>query len=364
MDLSLFDYNLPVERIAQRPAARRDASKLLVLHRDSGLTEHRLFPDIVAYLRPGDLLVMNDSRVIHARLYGARETGGKVELFLIKKVASGGGEHHGHNIWETLAKPAKRLRPGEVINIADGFSARIISKTDGGSVIADFECKGDFDAVIAEVGKLPLPPYIRREADAEDEERYQTVYSREPGSVAAPTAGLHFTDEVLGRVREAGAQTCFVTLHVGAGTFKPVQSDSIEEHRMHSEDYSISEETAGLINSAKAEGRRVICVGTTSVRTVESAARANGVAGGFDPGSARSGNQLIMPGFGSTDIYIYPGFEFRVTDALITNFHLPKSTLLMLVSAFADREMILAAYDEAIKNEYRFFSYGDAMVIL
>jgi len=348
MDLSLFDYDLPDELIAQRPAERRDASRLLVLDRRDGNIEHRRFYDIPEYLDTGDVLVLNDSKVIHARLFGVKETGAKIELLLIKDL-----KYPKEIVWEALAKPAKKMRPGDKLIISTGLKAEVVEKTASGSVVLRFFCAGNFDDLLNSEGKMPLPPYIRRSADIADEERYQTVYSKEPGSVAAPTAGLHFTEELLGQLSAKGIQNRFVTLHVGAGTFKPVQTDNIEDHHMHSEDFFISDDTCKVVNEARKERRRVICVGTTSVRTLESAA-----------GSIGHGEYELRPGHGSTDIFIYPGYQYRICDALITNFHLPKSTLLMLVSAFAGREMILSAYEEAVREGYRFFSYGDAMLII
>jgi S-adenosylmethionine:tRNA ribosyltransferase-isomerase len=346
MDINLFHYDLPEELIAQRPAETRDGSRLLVYHRDTNKADHRRFSDIVDYINPGDLLVLNDSRVIHARLIGVKEsTGATIELFLVKSLPSPDGEA----VWEVLAKPAKRLKAGDQVRFSDDFRAVVIGQTDSGGRIVRFEFTGDFEEQIERLGRMPLPPYIRREADGADDERYQTVYAKAPGSVAAPTAGLHFTDELLDQIRAKGAGTAFVTLHVGLGTFRPVKTERIEEHEMHSEDYFISEPAADAINRAKAEGRRVICVGTTSVRTIESAADADGI---------------VHAGADATDIFIYPGYRFRIVDALITNFHLPKSTLLMLISALASREEMMRVYEEAVRLGYRFFSYGDAMLIV
>jgi S-adenosylmethionine:tRNA ribosyltransferase-isomerase len=376
MDINLFNYTLPEERIAQRPAENRDGSRLLVYHRDSQEIEHRMFSDIVDYINKGDVLVLNDSRVIHARLIGVKEsTGATIELFLVKSLPSPDGEA----VWETLARPAKRLKEGDVVRFtpetspphtelsvttdsqsgqseqsADDFRAVVIGPTEGGGRIVRFEYTGDFEEAIERLGRMPLPPYIRREADSADAERYQTVYARAPGSVAAPTAGLHFTAPLLDRIRAKGAEIAFVTLHVGLGTFRPVKTAQIEEHEMHSEDYYISEETADIVSRAKAEGRRVICVGTTSVRTLESAADSTGGTGGIED---------VKPGESATDIFIYPGYRFKIADALITNFHLPKSTLMMLISALAGREEMLRVYEEAVRLGYRFFSYGDAMFI-
>jgi S-adenosylmethionine:tRNA ribosyltransferase-isomerase len=356
MDINLFNYTLPEELIAQRPAEYRDGSRLLVYHRDSKTTEHRMFSDIVDYIGRGDVLVLNDSRVIHARLIGVKEsTGAVIELFLVKSRPSPDGDA----VWETLAKPAKRLKEGDVVKFSDDFSAAVIGPTEGGGRIVRFCYSGEFEEQIERLGRMPLPPYIHREADSDDADRYQTVYAKLPGSVAAPTAGLHFTAHLLDRIWAKEAEIAFVTLHVGLGTFRPVKTERIEEHEMHSEDYYISEESADIINRAKAEGRRIICVGTTSVRTLESAAApAPAAAVSFAATAA-----AVRPGEGSTDIFIYPGYKFKIADALITNFHLPKSTLMMLISAMAGREEMLRAYGEAVSRGYRFFSYGDAMFI-
>jgi len=352
--LDLYDYQLPEELIAQYPAERRDGSRLLVVDRRSGSLTDRYFSDLPDYLRAGDVLVMNDSRVIHARLSGIKQpTGAHIELFLLKEKDTFSGEA---DVWEVLARPARRLKPGDRVSFGQELSAQVREKSPDGSLIVAFsyEAQGrGFMEVLEKVGNVPLPPYIKREADEDDSVRYQTVYAKEPGSAAAPTAGLHFTEGLLETVRQKGVETRFVTLHVGLGTFRPVQSQVIEEHQMHEEFYQVSEETAAALNLAKAQGRRVICVGTTSVRTLESAAE-----------SSDDGGVSIKAGWGSTDLFIYPGGRrFKVTDGLITNFHLPKSTLLMLVSAFYDREGILRAYEHAVRERYRFFSYGDAMLI-
>ena len=353
-DIGLFDYNLPEELIAQYPAEERDASRLLVIDRAAGKIEHRRFSDLPEYLGKGDVLVFNDSRVIKARLICEKEaTGAHVELLLTRQIEKCG---ESGELWEALARPAKRLRPGDRLLFGEGAAAAIQGKGEDGFVHVYFECEGDFSDVLERLGHVPLPPYIRRGDSEADAERYQTVYAANPGSAAAPTAGLHFTEELLERLRGNGVETVFITLHVGLGTFRPVQTDNIEEHRMHEEYYQISGEARQRINLAKAEGRRVICVGTTSVRTMESACAADGEGRGYIPEGAC---------VGSTDIFLYPGGKgFKITDALITNFHLPRSTLLMLVSAFYDREKVLEAYREAIKERYRFFSYGDAMLIL
>ncbi|MCL2111895.1 MAG: tRNA preQ1(34) S-adenosylmethionine ribosyltransferase-isomerase QueA [Clostridiales bacterium] len=352
-DISLFDYELPEGLIAQYPAAERDASRLLVVDRASGGREHKFFYDLPKHLRAGDVLVFNDSCVIRARLVGEKEgTGARIEVFLLRRL-EGGGE-----LWETLARPARRLRTGDCVLFGggQGLAAEVMGRGDDGSVYVRFRCEGDFMDALERLGRVPLPPYIRREDEGEDATRYQCVYANEPGSAAAPTAGLHFTDGLLDGLRGMGVETVFVTLHVGLGTFRPVQTDAIEEHKMHSENYYIGENARRRINLAKAEGRRVICVGTTSVRTLESACIYNEGDGWHIPESACEGD---------TDIYIYPGGRgIHMADGLITNFHLPKSTLLMLVSAFYDRERVLEIYREAIEKGYRFFSYGDAMLIL
>ncbi|MDR2586696.1 MAG: tRNA preQ1(34) S-adenosylmethionine ribosyltransferase-isomerase QueA [Coriobacteriales bacterium] len=351
--LEAFDYELPEACVAQYPAERRDASRLLVVDRASGALSDRQFTDLPAYLREGDVLVLNDSRVMHARLLGEKEgTGARIELFLLR--ACGASPQEASDTWEALAKPARRLKVGDTVRFGDSLAAEVFDKHSDGSLIVRLNHRGSLSEVLERVGKVPLPPYIHREAQPLDAERYQTVYAHELGSAAAPTAGLHFTDELLEQLRAAGVQTAFVTLHVGLGTFRPVQTDAIEDHRMHEEFYHIPAATAAAITAAKREGRRIVCVGTTSVRTLESAAL-----------TAPDGSVAIEPGWGSTSIFIYPGGRgFAVTDALLTNFHLPKSTLLMLVSAFYRREEILTAYEHAIATGYRFFSYGDAMLIL
>ena len=344
MHINDFDYYLPEEQIAQHPADKRDESRLLVVDRKSGKLEHRHFYDILEYLNPGDCLVMNNSKVIPARLFGKKEiTGAKVEFLLIKRVKG--------DLWETMVRPGKKLHVGDRVSFTeDGtLSAQIIEHGEGGTRIVRFEYEGDFHELLERIGKIPLPPYIERESDDEDKERYQTVYCKEEGSVAAPTAGLHFTEELMEKALQKGVKIAYVTLHVGIGTFRPVKCETIEEHKMHFEEYEIDEENAAVINQTKKSGGRVISVGTTSTRTVESAASADGT---------------VDAGHGNTDIFIYPGYRFKVIDSLITNFHLPKSTLLMLVSALYNRENILAAYQEAVEQKYRFFSYGDAMIIL
>lgn len=339
MKTSDFWYDLPEELIAQTPLQKRDSSKLLVLGKDSGEIAHRYFYNIVDYLQPGDCLVMNDSRVLPARLLGQRPTGGAVELLLLRDL--------GDNCWECLAKPGRKLREGQEVVFGSGeLTATIRQVCDDGNRIVEFHYHGIFLEVLERLGKMPLPPYIK--AELQDQERYQTVYSREVGSAAAPTAGLHFTNDLLNTLREKGVETAFVTLHVGLGTFRPVKVDDVLDHHMHSELCMITEETAQKLNRTRQNGGRIICVGTTSCRTLESLV--------LEDGNFAAASKW-------TDIFIYPGYRFKAMDALITNFHLPESTLVMLVSAFAGRENVLAAYEEAVKNRYRFFSFGDAMFI-
>ena len=348
MHINDFDYELPEELIAQKPADKRDASRLLVVHRETGETEHKHFYDILEYLNEGDCLVLNNSKVLPARLYGIKEgTGAKVEFLLIKRIDG--------DRWETMVRPGKRLKPGDSVMFSEDslLKADIIDYGNDGTRIVEFSYDGIFMERLEEIGSMPLPPYIERQSENEDRDRYQTVYCREEGSVAAPTAGLHFTEELLEKAKAKGVELAYVTLHVGIGTFRPVKCENIEDHSMHFEEYHIDEETAETINRAKAEGRRVISVGTTSTRTVESAAY-------FDE---EKDCWQVRSGANSTGIFIYPGYEFRIIDSLITNFHLPKSTLLMLISALYDREKILEVYQEAIREKYRFFSYGDAMFI-
>ena len=339
MKTSDFYYDLPQELIAQTPLKQRDASRLMVLDRQTGAVEHRHFHDILSLLNPGDCLVMNDSRVLPARLLGVRPTGGAAELLLLREL--------GDDQWECLAKPGRKLRPGTEVIFGDGIlRATILEDREDGNKIVQFRYEGIFLELLEQLGRMPLPPYIKE--SLEDQERYQTVYSRELGSAAAPTAGLHFTNELLDELRAKGIRTAFVTLHVGLGTFRPVKAEEITDHHMHSEFCIINEETAQTIRETRQQGGRIVCVGTTSCRTLESFAEADGAV------NARSG---------WTDIFIYPGYRFKVMDALITNFHLPESTLLMLVSAFAGRENILRAYETAVQERYRFFSFGDAMLI-
>ena len=340
MKTSDFYYDLPEELIAQHPLERRDGSRLLKLNKATGELEHRHFYDLPDYLRPGDLLVMNNSRVLPARLIGHRPTGGAVEVLLLRDL--------GENKWECLVRPGKKMRPGQEVTFGDGqLTATVEDVVEGGNRIVKFACDGIFLEVLESLGKMPLPPYIKEELS--DPERYQTVYSKEPGSAAAPTAGLHFTPELMDKIRAMGVDIEFVTLHVGLGTFRPVKEDEIESHEMHSEFCIMPQETADAINRTRANGGRVIAVGTTSCRTIESFADQNGHM------DAKSG---------WTDIFIYPGYEFKCIDGLITNFHLPESTLIMLVSALAGREHILSAYKTAVEERYRFFSFGDAMLII
>lgn len=339
MKLSDFMYDLPEERIAQTPVEPRDHSRLMVIHRDTDEIEHRHFYDVIDYLNPGDVLVVNDTRVIPARLYGERPTGGACEVLLLKQLAP--------KRWETLVKPGKKLKPGAEIVFGDGrLRGRVLETTDVGGRIVEFECEGTFEASLDALGEMPLPPYIHEQL--EDRERYQTVYARHEGSAAAPTAGLHFTPELLDRIREKGIDVVPVLLHVGLGTFRPVKVENIEEHQMHSEHFEVTEDAARRVNAARERGGRVIAVGTTSVRTLESAAE----------------NGKLVAKRGETSIFIRPGYRYQMVDALITNFHLPGSTLMMLVSALYDREKILSAYETAVKENYRFFSFGDAMLIL
>ncbi|MBQ7801788.1 MAG: tRNA preQ1(34) S-adenosylmethionine ribosyltransferase-isomerase QueA [Oscillospiraceae bacterium] len=335
-----FWYDLPEELIAQTPLEQRDSSRLLVLDRVTGETAHKHFYDVIDYLRPGDCLVMNDSRVLPARLLGHRPTGGAVEVLLLRDL---GGKR-----WECLCKPGRKMQPGNEVIFGNGeLTATVVEVKDDGNRIVEFHYEGIFLEVLERLGKMPLPPYIK--AELSDQERYQTVYSREVGSAAAPTAGLHFTKELLDKIRAKGVKTAFVTLHVGLGTFRPVKAEEVTEHHMHSELCMISQETADILNRTRAEGSRIICVGTTSCRTLESLVN--------DDGSFEARSKW-------TEIFIYPGYQFKAMQGLITNFHLPESTLVMLVSAFAGREHVLAAYEEAVKERYRFFSFGDAMCII
>ncbi len=334
-----FWYDLPEELIAQTPLEQRDTSRLLAMDKATGAFAHRHFYDIIDYLNPGDTLVMNDSRVLPARLLGHRPTGGAAELLLLRDL--------GNNRWECLAKPGRKLQVGATVIFGDGqLTAEVEGVQEDGNRVVRFDYEGIFLEVLESLGKMPLPPYIK--AELQDQERYQTVYSREVGSAAAPTAGLHFTKELLRKIEEKGVNLAYVTLHVGLGTFRPVKAEHISEHHMHSELCMMSAETAALLNRTHAQGGRIVCVGTTSCRTLESLVNEDGT---FEAKSRW------------TEIFIFPGYKFKAMDALITNFHLPESTLVMLVSAFADREQVLNAYAEAVKERYRFFSFGDAMYL-
>ena len=340
MKTSDFFYDLPEELIAQTPLQKRDTSRLLVLDRESGEISHKHFYDILDYLSSGDCLVMNDSRVLPARLLGHRPTGGAVEVLLLRDL--------GDKKWECLCKPGRKMQVGNEVIFGNGeLTATVVEVQETGNRVVEFHYEGIFLEVLERLGKMPLPPYIKEEL--EDQERYQTVYSKAVGSAAAPTAGLHWTNELLEKAREKGVKTAFVTLHVGLGTFRPVKAEEITDHHMHAELCMISQETADVLNQTKAEGGRIICVGTTSCRTLESLVNEDG---SFEAKSKW------------TEIFIYPGYTFKAMEGLITNFHLPESTLVMLVSAFAGREKVLNAYEEAVKERYRFFSFGDAMCIL
>ena len=339
MKKSDFYFDLPEELIAQTPLAQRDSSRLLLLDKTTGELAHRHFYELADFLREGDCLILNDSRVLPARLLGTRSTGGSVELVLLRDLGEGR--------WECLSRPGKKTRPGAELRFGDGeLTATVEEVVEDGNRIVQFHYEGIFLEVLERLGKMPLPPYIKEEL--RDAERYQTVYSRELGSAAAPTAGLHFTKELLAKIREKGVGIGYVTLHVGLGTFRPVKEEEIEDHAMHSEFCMVPAETARLVSTTKKNGGRVIAVGTTSCRTLESF-------------SQEDGN--LLPASGWTDIFIYPGYRFKCVDALVTNFHLPESTLIMLVSAMAGREHVLHAYEEAVKEKYRFFSFGDAMFI-
>lgn len=341
MKTSDFYYDLPKELIAQDPLEDRSSSRLLVLHRKSGRVEHRVFTDIVEYLNPGDCLVRNNTKVIPARLYGTRvDTGATIELLLLKRMEN--------DVWETLVKPGKKARKGAVISFGDGIlTGEIIDVKEDGNRLIQFRYEGIFEEILDQLGQMPLPPYITH--TLKDKNRYQTVYAKYEGSAAAPTAGLHFTEELFRKLEEKGVLVANVTLHVGLGTFRPVKVDDVSKHHMHTEFYQVTKEEADKINKAKQAGGRIVCVGTTSCRTIESAADENGV---------------LKPGQGDTDIFIYPGYSFKMMDVLITNFHLPESTLLMLVSALAGKEQVMRVYEEAVQEKYRFFSFGDAMIIL
>lgn len=340
MNVKDFYFDLPQEQIAQDPLEDRSSSRLLVLDRETGEREHKIFKDIVDYLKPGDCLVLNNTKVIPARLYGEKEgTQAKIEILLLKRKEN--------DVWETLVKPGKKAKPGTKISFGDGLlKGEVIDVVEEGNRLIKFTYDGIFEEILDQLGQMPLPPYITHQL--KDKNRYQTVYAKYDGSAAAPTAGLHFTPQLLEQIKEMGIDIAEVTLHVGLGTFRPVKVENVLDHHMHSEFYMVSQEAADKINCAKENGHRVICVGTTSCRTIESAADENG---------------RLKESSGWTEIFIYPGYEFKVLDCLITNFHLPESTLLMLVSALAGREHVLEAYEEAVKMGYRFFSFGDAMFI-
>ena len=341
MNTKDFYYDLPPELIAQTPLKDRSASRLMVLDRENKTVTHKHFYDVLDYINEGDLLVMNNTRVIPARLYGVKEgTGGKIEFLLLKRLEA--------DVWEVILKPGRRARKGTRFVFGDGIlTAEIIEEKEDGGRLVKFFYDGIWEEILDSLGEMPLPPYIKEKLA--DKERYQTVYSKIEGSAAAPTAGLHFTEELLERIKEKGVNIAFVTLHVGLGTFRPVSVENVENHVMHSEYYEIDEKTADLINETKRNGKRVIAVGTTSVRTLETCAKDDGT---------------VEPKSGETKIFIYPGYKFKAVDALITNFHLPESTLLMLVSALYEKDSILSAYKEAVEKEYRFFSFGDAMIIV
>ena len=356
MNVSDFDYELPQELIAQKPSEKRDSCRLLVLDKKTGACEHRIFSEILEYLKPGDCLVFNDSKVLPARLFGKRRgTGANIEFLLSRAL--------GDDRWETLVRPGRRCKAGDIIDFADGeLSAEITGYGEDGTRIVEFSYRGDFSGILDRIGRMPLPPYIERESDESDKENYQNVYAKNEGSVACATAGLHWTPELIQAARDMGVKTAFVTLHVGIGTFRPVKAEKVEDHHMHFESYTVSKEAADVINETKKLGGRIICVGTTSCRTIESAA------------FQEDGNWVLKPGSSSTGIFIYPGYSFKLTDCMVTNFHLPKSTLLMLVSALASpdhsgevmagRDMMINAYNTAVAEKYRFFSYGDAMLII
>lgn len=345
MLVSDFDYNLPEELIAQMPAQSRELSRMLLLDKNTGAIDHKIFADITDFFEKGDVLVLNNTKVIPARLLGYKDTGARIEVFLLKNPQD--------KLWECLIKPAKRAKEGSIIKFSDSLSSKVVGRLDNDKMMVELIYEGDFYKVLDTTGLTPLPPYIQRQMTDEqiknlDHDRYQTVYAQTPGSVAAPTAGLHFTEEILDQLRSKGVEVCFVALNVGLGTFRPVKVDNILEHKMDSEFFEISEETAQIITKAQKDGRKITAVGTTTVRTLETAFAQHG---------------QILACSGSSELFIYPGYEFKVIDRLLTNFHLPKSTLLMLVSALSTRENIMCAYQEAIAQKYRFYSYGDCMFI-
>jgi len=341
MDLKEFYYDLPEELIAQEPLKERDKSRLLVLKKETGEMEHKIFYEIINYMNEGDCLVLNNTKVIPARLIGEREdTRGTIEFVLLNRIKG--------NIWEVLVKPGRRAKLGKNFIFGDGLlKARVIDYTEAGGRIVEFSYEGIFEEILDQLGEMPVPPYIKKKLEEKD--RYQTVYAKFPGSAAAPTAGLHFTAELLEKIKEKGVKIAYITLHVGLGTFRPVKVREIEKHKMHAEYYEISQETADIINNTKKEGKRLFAVGTTTTRTLETVSDPKG---------------FVTAKKGFTDLFIYPGYKFKAIDALITNFHLPESTLIMLVCAFAGKEKVMRAYEEAVKNRYRFFSFGDAMLIV
>ena len=341
MKVADFNYELPKELIAQHPYDKRDEARLMVLDKNEELIEHKVFKDVIDYLNPGDCLVINNTKVIPARLYGKKDTGANVQFLLLKRIEG--------DTWEAMVKPGNKLKPGSKVIFGDGLlKATVQEILEGGNRKVEFEYNGIFNEILDQIGMMPLPPYIT-EASREDNEKYQTVYARYEGSAAAPTAGLHFTEELLEKIKEKGVEVANVTLHVGIGTFRPVKVETVEEHEMHSEHYYIKKEDADKINKAKLNGNRVIAVGTTSCRVLESVADDKG---------------MVKEVEGDTSIFIYPGYKFNCIDSLITNFHLPESTLIMLVSSLAGKDFIMKAYNEAVKKEYKFFSFGDAMIIL
>ena len=341
MKVEEFNYELPKELIAQHPYDKRDEARLMVLDKNEELIEHKVFKDVIDYLNPGDCLVINNTKVIPARLYGKKDTGANVQFLLLKRIEG--------DTWEAMVKPGNKLKPGSKVIFGDGLlKATVQEILEGGNRKVEFEYNGIFNEILDQIGMMPLPPYIT-EASREDNEKYQTVYARYEGSAAAPTAGLHFTEELLEKIKEKGVEVANVTLHVGIGTFRPVKVETVEEHEMHSEHYYIKKEDADKINKAKLNGNRVIAVGTTSCRVLESVSDEKGMVKEIE---------------GDTSIFIYPGYKFNCIDSLITNFHLPESTLIMLVSSLAGKDFIMKAYNEAVKKEYKFFSFGDAMIIL
>lgn len=343
MLISDFDYHLPEELIAQAPLENREGSRMLVLNKKTGEIDDRHFYDLPGFLQPGDLLVLNNTKVFPARLFGSLETGAKIEIFLVRE--TGGG------VWETLARPARRLKPGKKVRFGEKLTAEVLDKTGDGKVMVRFEADDDFDNLLDEVGKTPLPPYIKRNDDAidTDRERYQTVFARTRGAIAAPTAGLHFTPEILDKVKAKGVTVTEITLHVGYGTFEPVRVDDLTRHQVMPERYEIGEETAAVLNKAKADNRRILAIGTTTTRALESVMTAHG---------------RFVPGRGNANLTIIPGYDFKAIDALLTNFHLPQSSLLVLVSVFAGHKTIMEAYRHAVSERYRFYSYGDCMLIV